>query len=263
MKRRTLLHLTAAWMTAAALTSSVRPLSAAPLTAPVDRAGDHAVDLALVLAIDSSASITDGDMAFQLRGHAAAFRNPRIRNAVASGVHGAIAVIAVQWSGPNTTGVLIPWTRLASPADAEHFAATLEHVSGSARIDSTAIGSAIQQATALFDRIPWPADRQIIDLCSNGFSNSGIDPTGPRDAAVARGIGINAVVILDEYDWLEQYYQENVIGGPGAFVRVAESRDSFADAILEKLATEIAGIAASIRLGGIAADPVGETTGDA
>ncbi|MFM9735814.1 DUF1194 domain-containing protein, partial [Streptomyces niveiscabiei] len=82
---------------------------------------------------------------------------------------------------------------------------------------------------------------------SNGFSNSGPDPAVVRDQVTAGGITVNALAILDEYDWLENYYRDNVIGGPGAFVRTADGRDSFAEAILQKLAAEIAGVAPPAR----------------
>ena len=110
------------------------------------------------------------------------------------------------------------------------------------RDGSTAMGSAIDRAVELFDGSGFTAPRRVIDICSNGFSNAGVDVSGARDRAVKRGVTINALAILDEYDWLEDYYVESVIGGPFAFVRTAESRESFAKAILHKLIEEIAGV---------------------
>jgi hypothetical protein len=104
------------------------------------------------------------------------------------------------------------------------------------------MGSAIDRAVELFDGNGFTAPRHVIDICSNGFSNAGVDVSGARDRAVKRGVTINALAILDEYDWLEEYYVESVIGGPFAFVRTAESRDSFAQAILHKLVDEISGV---------------------
>ena len=63
---------------------------------------------------------------------------------------------------------------------------------------------------------------------------------------------INGLVILSDrpVPWnaehtnppggLEKYYQDNVIGGPGAFVLVAENFNSFGRAIIKKLIAEIA-----------------------
>jgi hypothetical protein len=39
---------------------------------------------------------------------------------------------------------------------------------------------------------------------------------------------------------LDDYYERNVIGGPGAFVIAAKDYEAFAGAILKKLITEIA-----------------------
>ena len=39
---------------------------------------------------------------------------------------------------------------------------------------------------------------------------------------------------------LDKYYQDNVIGGPGAFVMVAENFNSFGQAIINKMIAEIA-----------------------
>ena len=46
--------------------------------------------------------------------------------------------------------------------------------------------------------------------------------------------------ILAWEPYLDQYYKENVIGGPGAFMIVAKDFDTFADAILKKMIIEIA-----------------------
>ena len=91
----------------------------------------------------------------------------------------------------------------------------------------------------LFRSAP-PARRRTIDISANGFSNAGIDPEVARDRAVARGITINALVILDEYDWLEAYFADAVIGGASAFVMTAEDRESFAASIFSKLLAEMA-----------------------
>ena len=58
---------------------------------------------------------------------------------------------------------------------------------------------------------------------------------------MADGIGINGLPILTVESDLDRYYCDNVIGGPGAFMIPAENYDNFADAILKKLITEIAG----------------------
>jgi Ca-activated chloride channel family protein len=211
-----------------------------PFALRAEQAGP--VDLELVLAVDASASISGGALEFQLRGHAAAFRDPLVAKAISGGRNGAIAVTLVQYAGPHTLETVVPWTRVAGPEDATRFADRITDTARPVRDGSTAIGSAIGDAVGLFDTSAFPAERRTIDLVSNGFSNSGPDVSIARDRAVADGITINALVILDEYDWLDQYFEESVIGGPHAFVRAAENRETFAEAILQKLIEEIAAV---------------------
>jgi Ca-activated chloride channel homolog len=200
------------------------------------------VDLALVLAVDASASITGGVLDFQLRGHAAAFRDPQVADAISAGPHGAIAATLVQWAGPHTLETLVPWKRVANADDAANFAQAIIERPRPLRDGSTAIGSAIDDAHRLFENSGFDATRKILDLSSNGFSNSGLEVARARDRAIAADITINALVILDEYDWLVAYFEESVIGGPGAFVHTAEDGASFAEALLRKLIKEIAAL---------------------
>jgi hypothetical protein len=107
----------------------------------------------------------------------------------------------------------------------------------------TAIGPALLAAAAAFDHTSEPATRRIIDISGDGMANFGLPPAVARDRIVAAGITINGLAILTEEPWLEAYYRSNVIGGPSAFVVAARDFRSFADAILRKLAQEIAGAA--------------------
>ncbi len=201
-------------------------------------AAAEAVGLELLLAIDASASVTRGGLEFQLRGHAAAFRDPAVVEAAAA-VGTAVALAA--FSGPRTLTVLVPWTVVKDAAGAEAFAARVLAVSRDVPADSTALGGAIDAAADLFDGNGIEAPRRVIDLVSNGFNNAGPDPAAARDRAAARGITVNALAILDEFPWLEGYYRDHVIGGPGAFVMTAMDRDSFADALKRKLILEMVG----------------------
>jgi hypothetical protein len=81
----------------------------------------------------------------------------------------------------------------------------------------------------------------VIDVSGDGANNRGRPATEARDDAVRAGVGINGLPILAIEPDLEQYYLNNVIGGPGAFVVAADSYETFADAILKKLVIEIAG----------------------
>lgn len=211
------------------------PADAQPPAAPAPQP----VDLELVLLVDASASITTGALDFQLRGHAAAFRDDRVKAAIAAGPRGGIAVTVARFDGPRSLKVLLPWRRLASAADADDFAEAVLAAPAGQETGSTAIGSAVLDALDLFKGSGFDSPRQTIDIVSNGFSNAGVDPTLARDTAEAAQVTVNALVILDEYDWLEGYYRQQVIGGIGAFVRTAEGRDSFIQALIAKLIDEI------------------------
>lgn len=205
------------------------------LAAPPEKTPKKEAGVALVLALDGSASITTGDLEFQLQGHAAAFRDPAVADALASA---GTRVTLTAYSGPNSLRVLIPWTALDKPEDAGRFADRIDALPRGFQGDSTAIGSAILEAAKLFDH-GGKAPRQVIDLVSNGFSNSGIDPADARDRVTKRGIIVNGLAILDEFPWLEEYFDESVIGGPGSFVKSAMDKDSFVAALRQKLILEM------------------------
>ena len=222
----------------AALVVLLACCSGATAAPPEEKGGKAGV--ALVLALDGSASITTGDLEFQLQGHAAAFRDPAVADTLASA--GTRVTLAV-YSGPNSLRVLIPWTALNKPEDAGRFADRIDALPRGFQGDSTAIGSAIVEAAKLFDRGNMDrggkAPRQVIDIVSNGFSNGGIDPADARDRVTKRGIVINGLAILDEFPWLEEYFEENVIGGPGSFAKSAMDKDSFVAALRQKLILEM------------------------
>jgi hypothetical protein len=79
----------------------------------------------------------------------------------------------------------------------------------------------------------------VVDVSGDGMANIGIPSSEARDALLAKGVTINGLVMLNEEPWVDGYYGENVIGGPGAFLmQVADYRE-FAAAIREKLLSEI------------------------
>ncbi len=216
-------------------------LGGGAVAASTAKPSSPAAAVALVLALDGSASITQGDLEFQLQGHAAAFRDPSVANALAAG--GALVTLTV-YSGPRTLKTLIPWTLVTSVEDAARFADRIDATPRGFQGDSTAIGGAINDALALFEQKPVKSaapPRKVIDLVSNGFSNSGLEPQVARDRAAARGVTVNGLAILDEFSWLEEYFEENVIGGPGAFVKSAMDRGSFIEALRQKLILEMVG----------------------
>jgi hypothetical protein len=89
------------------------------------------VDVALVLAVDSSGSISNEDLALQFRNYAQAISSDVFINAVRSGRHGRIALAFVAWSSARQQDQLMPWTLIDSMSAARQFATTLQHAGGS------------------------------------------------------------------------------------------------------------------------------------
>jgi len=209
------------------------------------------VDLLLVLAADVSRSVDAQKFQLQREGYAAAIANPRVLDAIRSGRNGKIAVAFVEWSGFGNQKVLIDWTGIDGAKAAQAFGDRLLEAPRSFA-DRTSISGGIDFSVAQFPRAPFASDRRTIDVSGDGTNNAGRDVGMARDEALALGITINGLVILSEtpLPWnpqhtnppggLANYYRDNVVGGPGAFVLEAKNFNSFGEAIIKKLIAEIA-----------------------
>ena len=198
------------------------------------------VDLQLVLAVDASGSVDQARFDLQKQGYAAAFRSRQVLNAIRSGPSRAISVTMVQWTGPALQVQVVPWTRIG---DEESAAALADAITDAPRQlfgGGTSISGAIDYAMTLWRASPYQGMRRVIDVSGDGANNRGRPASLARDDAVREGVAINGLPILALDPGLDHYYEDNVIGGPGAFVVAAQSYDDFADAILKKLINEIA-----------------------
>jgi hypothetical protein len=198
----------------------------------------QAAALALVLAVDVSESVSSERYLLQHEGIARAFETPLLVDAIAA-VPGGIEALVLEWSDPDKIAVTVGWTRIANRNGAVAFAATIRATQRTSN-GLTAIGSAMLAAAAAFEHMPEPAGHKVIDISGDGMANFGDPPTVARDALVRQGITINGLAILTEEPWLDEYYRQNVIGGPSSFVVVAKTFESFADAMLRKLVQEVA-----------------------
>lgn len=221
-------------------------LSALP-TAAQDK---KEVDLALAMAIDISGSIDPDEARLQREGYVQAFRDPLIVKAILSGPNGRIAVAYFEWSDSWMQKLLIDWTLLDSEAAIQTFATRLSQAPISiAR--RTSISGAIRYAIPLFDRSPYEAQRKVLDISGDGSNNDGGLVTEMRHEALKDRIVINGLPIMNdrpnpfgfpsETD-LDRYYLHCVIGGPRAFVEVANSFEDFPRAVRKKLLQEVADI---------------------
>lgn len=248
------------------MAGAVRSLFCALLTLalaghPLVARAAEPVDLLLVLAADVSRSVDQPKFKLQREGYAAALSHPQVVKAITSGPLGRIAVCFVEWSGPAAQKVIIDWTLIGDAADARQFSGRLLEAPRPFA-DRTSISEAIDFSVALFDLAPYEAPRRTIDVSGDGTNNAGRAVNDARDDAVAKRIVVNGLVILTESPpalgyasdhvnppgGLENYYRQNVIGGPGAFVVVAKGFDSFGEAILKKLVTEISELPGPSRL---------------
>jgi Protein of unknown function (DUF1194) len=210
------------------------------LAAAIPAAAQPGVDLQLVLAVDASGSVDQFRFELQKRGYLAAFRHPRVLEAIRSGPHQAIAVTMVQWTGPMMQVQVVGWTMVGDEESAAAFATAIERTPRQLFGGGTSISGAIDHASTLFAKSPFRAARRVIDVSGDGSNNRGRSVNLARDEAVAAGIGINGLPILALEPDLDRYYYDNVIGGPGAFMVVAKDFETFGEAILKKLITEIA-----------------------
>ena len=218
---------------------------------PAAAAAAEQVDLLLVLAADVSRSVDNAKFQLQREGYAAAISDPRVLDAIRSGRNGRVGLTFVEWSGAGSQRVLIDWTTIGDAETARGFGDRLLEVPRSFA-DRTSISGAIEFAMGQLARAPYESARRTIDVSGDGTNNAGRDVTLARDEAVAQGVTINGLVILSETPlaWnpdhtnppggLQNYYRNNVIGGPGAFVLVAENFNSFGQAIVKKMIAEVA-----------------------
>jgi hypothetical protein len=220
--------------------------------APAARAAEP-VDLLLVLAADVSRSVTEPKFKLQREGAAAAITHPDVVRAITSGPNRRIAICFVEWATAGQQNVVVDWTLIGDGESARSFGGKLVELPRSFS-GSTSISNAIDFAVIQLERAPFKAERRVIDVSGDGNNNSGRPVTAARDDALAKGITINGLVILTPLSetfrpehthppgGLEKYFQDNVIGGFGAFTVVAESHESFGRALTKKLIAEIAGL---------------------
>ena len=208
------------------------------------------VDLEVILAADVSRSIDDSEFDLQRKGYAAALTDPRVLEAIHGRKGAAIGVCFIEWSGDEDQQVVVDWSEIRDGEDAGSVSAAILAAPRSF-MGRTSISAAIDFAMAHFATAKWQASRRIVDISGDGTNNSGRAITEARDEAVARGVTINGLAIINDKPnlgysahtqppgGLPNYYRDNVIGGPNAFLLVVQNFDSFADAMAQKLAKEI------------------------
>ena len=226
--------------------------------APVDRTAANPasvaaqeappVDVALVLAVDISLSMDQGEQQLQRTGYVEALRHPDLLRAIGNGLYQRIAITYVEWGSATDQQVILPWTLIEDAASATAAAAALE-AEPISRSRSTAISTMLHLGRELHARQPSEAMRRVIDISGDGPNNDGGAVTAARDAVLADGITINGLPVMLRAmgfsPWtipeLDDYYADCVIGGPGSFILAVRDPADFKSAIRRKLLLEIAG----------------------
>ncbi|MDB5414173.1 MAG: hypothetical protein JWR10_2508 [Rubritepida sp.] len=205
------------------------------------------VDVLLVLAVDVSRSIDDDEARLQREGYRNAVSDPRVVEVIRRGMIGAIGLAYVEWAGLEFQRLVLPWTRISRQQEADAWSSALSEAPRNS-LSWTSISAGIDFSRAILAEAPFEGTRRVIDVSGDGVNNSGRPAESARDDAVAEGIIINGLPIINDRPTfgrmpslpLDQYFQQNVIGGVGAFMIVAEDFDAFGTAVRRKLIREIA-----------------------
>ena len=219
------------------------------LTAPGGARAAATVDVELVLAVDVSYSMDLDELALQRDGYIKAVTSTEFLNALRLGPNGRVAIAYVEWAGVDEQKLVVDWTFISNAQEAEAFAAAIQRAP-LRRVYRTSISGAMEYGAALIEGNAIKGLRRVIDISGDGTNNQGPMVEVTRDALVSRGITINGLpLMLKEQSGsmldigeLDVYYEDCVIGGPGAFVIPVRGTHQFADAIKTKLVLEIAGI---------------------
>lgn len=224
------------------------PVAMPALLAPRALRAEEPVDVELVLAVDVSRSVDPQEQELQFRGYAAAFRDRRLVEGIAGGPLGAIAVTLFTWSDWHIQELLVPWMKVDGAAGAEAFAAAVDAAPRRTFL-YTSISGAMDFASRLFGQA-YEGTRRVVDISGDGVNNSGRPVAEARAEALEKGIVLNGLAVLDRTPQpaallsglppLDDYYRDEVIGGPGAFLVVAEGFEAFETAVRRKIIREIA-----------------------
>jgi hypothetical protein len=213
-----------------------------------------AADLALVLLTDVSGSIDEAEYAMVKDGYRAAFSDPQVIEAILQNGSG-VLVTYVEFSDASNVRVVRRWELLTDAASARAFG---EAVAAARRSSTgnTALAASLKQAAMLLQNGNFGDARKVIDVASDHPWDGG--RSGPvRDRAVEAGITINALPILEKFqyksfdgqtntasiEWrasdMAEFYRQYVIGGAGSFLIEANDYSAFGEALKRKLLREL------------------------
>ncbi len=217
--------------------------------APAEGEAGLDVDVALAIGVDISYSMDADEQRLQRLGYVEALTSQLVLDGIKSGPNGRIAVAYYEWAGNYERRAIVPWTIIDGPATAKAFVDRLQETPPR-RASRTSVSGGIDFGVQMLDEIPHRPIRKVIDISGDGPNNNGRPVEEARDEALDKGIVINGLPIslvrpmnsAFDIDNLDEYYEDCVIGGPGAFMLSIANRPQFAEATRQKLLKEIAGI---------------------
>lgn len=197
--------------------------------------------LALVLALDVSSSVDAEEDALQRGGMVSALIAPEVQAAFfASDLPVALAVF--EWSGRYNQELLLDWTLITSPAALLGAAETLAASKRSHNEFPTAMGYALGYGAGLLERAPACLFKTI-DMAGDGQNNEGFPPAAAYAEFPFAGVTVNGLVVdaaeFQTGQQLVEFYENEVIRGPGAFVEVAQGFKDYERALRRKLEREL------------------------
>ncbi len=194
--------------------------------------------LALVLALDVSSSVDAAEYDLQRLGLAAALDAPEVRHAILQGASGDVALAVYEWSGFFQQKLHLDWTLLRSDADIDRAVLAIASMTRSHDNFPTSIGQALGYGATVLKRAPV-CDRQVIDMSGDGINNHGYGPASAYRNFPLQDVTVNGLVILSQRAGVVEYYRDEVLKGPNAFLVIANGFDDFRESMTRKLYREI------------------------
>jgi len=195
--------------------------------------------LALALAVDVSRSIDAQDYVIQTDGLAAALSDREVRSAI-FGPEGEVALAIYYWSGKGYQDLVQPWVILDSPEALDAAIWEVRRTPRPAAPLATALGNALSYGLDLMGDAP-DCERRVIDVAGDGRNNDGISVARTYEREDFTGITVNGLAVGEHEADIVDYYHDELIRGPDAFVEVAPRQTDYPEAIRRKLLRELEG----------------------
>lgn len=195
--------------------------------------------LALLLALDVSASIDDREYALQSNGLAAALLSAEVSQAFLRSPN-PVALSVFEWSGQRNQSIVVDWQLIETQSDLLSVARQIRLPYRTEKLSPTSLGNALGFASRQFSNAP-ECVRKTLDVSGDGTNNDGYPPSSAYRAYPFDGVVVNALAIggAQHLPSLVRYFEIEVIKGPGAFVEIANDHDDFERAMRRKLEREL------------------------